>query len=389
MPKKTISIASLDLFWMPRLGESLARLADIKLFSTWSSKNAPTSSFSSQTNAVHLNFGLMFYKRLPALQRGNVVYHLLCQGFDSWLLEQLENSSTPKPDLSYILSGVGLRTMRYLHKLQKPVVIESGSTHTDFQHEIVHQENLRNGIRQPLFPQSYRDRVREEFIEADFIQVPSQFVKNTYLEAGIPEQKLLLARYGTDVSRFACRTEADMAPKFRVICSSGVNLRKGARILVDAWRKLGWRDAELHWVGWPGHPQVRHLFRDPPPNVVWHGWMPHSELSALYRSCDVKVLPSFEEGLARVLIEAAASGLPLIATPNTGIEDFFTPGDPEGWLIEAGSVDALCSALEQAKNERTRTFALGQRAAARARSGFSWEDYGKQVRTNFGKVMGS
>jgi glycosyltransferase involved in cell wall biosynthesis len=117
--------------------------------------------------------------------------------------------------------------------------------------------------------------------------------------------------------------------------------------------------------------------------------MSHDQLSALYRSCDVLVLPSFEEGLARVLVEAAASGLPLIATANTGVEDFFTPGQPEGWLIEAGSVDGLCAALEEAKHDRQTTFDLGQRAARRARQGFSWADYGRQVRENFGRVLGS
>lgn len=370
---------------MPQLARALSTVQRVQFFSTWDPRKPPALGGAEPTNSISLFLMLWTYKRFPSLQSRNVVYDFLCKYFDSWLSKQ----SIEQADAFYFLSGFATNTMQKFLSHGKPVIVDSGSCHTDFQHRIVFDEYLRNGIRNPLFPEAYRDRLRKEFHLASFIQIPTNFVKNTYLEAGIPEQKLLLARYGTDVSRFACRTEADMAPKFRVICSSGVNLRKGARILVDAWRKLGWRDAELHWVGWPGHPQVRHLFRDPPPNVVWHGWMPHSELSALYRSCDVKVLPSFEEGLARVLIEAAASGLPLIATPNTGVEDFFTPGDPEGWLIEAGSVDALCSALEQAKNERTRTFALGQRAAARARSGFSWEDYGEQVRTNFGKVMGA
>jgi glycosyltransferase involved in cell wall biosynthesis len=114
--------------------------------------------------------------------------------------------------------------------------------------------------------------------------------------------------------------------------------------------------------------------------------MSHDELSKLYRSCDVLLLPSFEEGFARVLVEGAACGLPPIATPNTGVEDFFTPGDPEGWLIPCNSVDALCAALQEARNDRTHTFRIGQRAAAKSRNGYSWESYTDQVRANFRKI---
>ena len=115
--------------------------------------------------------------------------------------------------------------------------------------------------------------------------------------------------------------------------------------------------------------------------------MNHENLAALYRSCDVLVLPSFEEGFARVLIEGAASGLALVATPNSGVEEFFTAGNPEGWLIGPGDQDGLCEALIQAKQNPDKTFGKGVQAAARARSGFSWEDYGARVRKNFEKVL--
>lgn len=382
--KPLVQIGSLDLFWMPELARALEPAAECELLSTWSPKKSNRPAANAE-NARLLHYALALYKRFPILQFHNAAYLLLCEAFDHWLSGRLRREA----DILYFLSGCGLSSMRKAKAWGLPVVVESGSTHTDFQHRIVWEEYRRNGLKAPLFPEKYRLRVREEFREGDFIQIPSEFVRLTYLEAGIPAEKLIKAPYGTDTSRFVTREQSDLSDKFRVICPSGVNLRKGARVLAEAWRKLGWKpaEAELHWIGWPNHPEVRHLFKPELPGVIWHGWMSHEELAALMRSNDVLVLPSFEEGLARVLIEAAASGLALIATPNTGVEDFFTPGDPEGWLIPCNDVDALCAALEEARADRQRTFLLGQHAAERSRHGYAWEDYGRRVMENFTKVL--
>lgn len=381
--KPRIKIGSLDLFWMPELGDALEPVADCELLSTWSPKKKRKLPLLAK-NARALHYALATYKRFPILQHRNLVYLHLCEAFDLWLTKHVDKNI----DALYFLSGCGLKAMRKAQGLTLPVVIESGSTHTDFQHEIVWKEYCRNGKKAPLFPEGYRDRVRKEFEEADFIQIPSEFVRRTYLDAGIPETKLLKAAYGADTSAFNARKTSDVLDAFRVICPSGVNLRKGARVLVEAWKKLAWspKEAELHWIGSPNHPDVDHLFSSAPPGIIWHGWMSQTKLSALYRSCDTLVLPSFEEGLARVLIEASACGLAPIATPNTGVEDFFTQGNPEGWLIPCNDVDALCAALSEARADRNHTFELGQRASTRAREAFSWQNYGEQVRNNFRKI---
>lgn len=372
---------------MPALQAALSDTFETEFYSTWSPRRAAPNPGLKSVNAWPLHYLLWVYKRFPAVQCNNRTYLPLCELFDAWFTSKLDSDL----DAVCFLSGFGTKALRQAHSWNKPVVVDSGSTHTDFQHRIVWEEYQRNGLQNPLFPEAYRDRIRSEFAEADFIQIPSEFVRLTYLEAGVSEEKLLKATYGADVAKFQARKESDLAPVFRVICPSGVNLRKGARVLAEAWRKLGWKasEAELHWIGWPEHPEVRHLFREPLPGVVWHGWMSHDTLSKLYRSCDALVLPSLEEGLARVLIEGAASGLALIATPNTGVEDFFTPGNPEGWLIPCNRVEALCSTLEEAKSNRQRTFEIGQSAALKARNGFSWEDYGRQVRANFKRVLGN
>ena len=207
------------------------------------------------------------------------------------------------------------------------------------------------------------------------------------VEHGVDPKKLLRAAYGANLELFQPKPELRIDQPFRVICPSGINLRKGARVMAEAWRKLNWQDAELVWIG-EVTAETAHLFQTPLPGLRLERARPHRELAELYRSCDVFVLPSFEEGLARVMVEAAACGLPLIVTPNTGAEDFFTPGAPEGWLIPVNDIDALCDALTAARANREKTFSLGRRAVARAQTGFSWDDYGQRVLANYRKVLG-
>jgi glycosyltransferase involved in cell wall biosynthesis len=379
-----VQLASLDLFWIPEIAFALRGIAQCELLSTWAPQK-PVHFGVPHRNAWALHCLLAAYKRFPQLRANNYSYLALCKAFDHWLATHLN----PKSEVLYILSGVGKCSLRKARRAGAQVVVESGSTETEYQHRVVGEEYRRNGLRGSLFPTSYRRRVRSEIEEADFVQVPSEFVRRTYLESGVPASKLLLARYGADVARFAARTEGDRSEVFRVICPSGVNLRKGARLLVEAWHRLAWnpREAELHWVGWRSTPEARHLFVNEPQGIIWHRWMAQEMLSKLYRSGDVLVLPSFEEGFARVLVEGAASGLALIATPNTGVEDFFSPANPEGWLVPCNDVDALCDALRAARADRDATFQRGQQAAARARDGFSRESYAVQVQRNFKKIL--
>jgi len=382
MPR--ITLASLDLFHVINQAQYLQKVGALRGF--YSTRLRP------EVEGISPEFAHSFYPAHYSLRVWQVYFQSLtgtwgylqvCRLFDFWL----KSAVAWDTDLLAILSGVGLRTFRAAKRRGIVTVVECGSTHTDFQHAILLDEFRRNGISTPLFPRAYRDRVRAEFELADYIQIPSHFVARTFVENGIAPEKLLLAPYGAQLGVFSSKTELPSGGPFRVICPSGINLRKGARVLAEAWRKLGWKDAELIWIG-VITPQTQHLFKPSLPGLRLEASRPHPQLAELYRSCDVLVLPSFEEGLARVLLEAAACGLPLIATPNTGVEEFFTPGAREGWLIPVNDVDALCSALTEAKGNRERTFLLGRCAAARSQTGFSWDDYGRRVFLNYQRVLG-
>jgi glycosyltransferase involved in cell wall biosynthesis len=79
-----------------------------------------------------------------------------------------------------------------------------------------------------------------------------------------------------------------------------------------------------------------------------------------YRSMDVLVLPSYEEGFPMVLLEALACGVPVIATRVGDVPRLVEPGDT-GWLLEPGDVSGLAAALREARAAGTGLPAMGAR----------------------------
>ena len=92
------------------------------------------------------------------------------------------------------------------------------------------------------------------------------------------------------------------------------------------------------------------------------------------QQADVFVFPSFFEGLAIVQIEAQCSGLPLIATHESGASELIVEGK-NGFLIPAGDVQALADRMRQLHSDPALRHAMSQAAIA-CRPLRSWTVYG-------------
>jgi len=75
-------------------------------------------------------------------------------------------------------------------------------------------------------------------------------------------------------------------------------------------------------------------------DVGFLGWTPHENLPKVYSKADIFVLPSYTEALGIVIMEAMASGLPVIATKTSGAQDLVEDGKT-GFLVPIGNTIAL------------------------------------------------
>lgn len=225
-----------------------------------------------------------------------------------------------------------------------------------------------------------RQQQLAEYDLATLLFMPSQRSKETFLAAGIPESKLHYVGRGVDVGRYQV---AEQPPEiFRVIFVGALIKRKGVHLLLEAWKKLNLPNAELLLVG-SVHKEIKPALQEfSTPSVKLLGFT--KNVSEELRRSSVFAFPTECEGFAKATLEAAACGLPLIATRESG--DAIIGGNT-GIMIPPNDADALAVALEYAHTHRETFQSMGKNARRLVEQKFTWDDYRERVLAGYAKAM--
>ena len=161
---------------------------------------------------------------------------------------------------------------------------------------------------------------------------------------------------------------------------------KRLSVLLDAFARVSRSrpDARLVVVG--DGPARRELERTAPAGAVFAGEARGRELAALYASADMFCFPSTTDTFGQVLLEASASGLPVVAAAAGGALELVAHGST-GLLVAPDDPGALAAALLELAESPARRAAFGSAGlgAARART---WENaFGRLVEV-YGEVLG-
>lgn len=205
---------------------------------------------------------------------------------------------------------------------------------------------------------------------ADRILVGSQFAAQTFVEESIATEKMMVIPYGMDHRRFYPKVPGPEPRKiFRVLFVGRIEQRKGISYLLRAYRRFKGPDTELVLVGSYKDTGPLIPFRDDYQHIPH---VPQADLPEIYRSADVFVFPSLLEGMGLVVLEAMASGLPVITTPN-GPGDLVRDG-LDGFVVPIRDVDAIVEKLEYLHAHPHARLSMGKNARQRAQT-FTWERY--------------
>lgn len=329
-----------------------------------------------------LKFGLkkessysLFYLMLPFLAMVKLTKS------SSWSIKMLNRtldlylSLFMKPCDVYIALGVVYKSSFISAKKRfgATTIVEWGSKH------IVEQQRILSEIPE-LKQQDYyfTKRAIDAYNLADYIAIASNHVKQSFIENGIAEKKMLQNPYGVDLSMFK-PTRLVSKDSFDVIMVGGWSYRKGCDLLIDFFQNSNLKFLHVGSIvdlPFPSQSNMKHIDS-----------VDQKKLINYYAQAKVFVLVSREEGLAMVQPQAVACGLPIVCSKHTGGRDLNIFLEEKKWIIEmkefsTGELEkCLNEALNLAKTQNgLRSF------ADNISESLNWKAYGKRYGENLKKI---
>jgi glycosyltransferase involved in cell wall biosynthesis len=218
-----------------------------------------------------------------------------------YIVSQRLEKLAGKIDIVHTWSLGALRTLKTAARLGIPTVLERPNAHTRFAYEVVRKECDRIGV--PLPPGHEHEynaailaKEEAEYLLADGLLCPSDFVVKTFRDQGFPSEKLFRHIYGFDEKRFFPDPAPRDPKRGLTMISVGVcAVRKGLHFALEAWLKSpASRDGTFLIAGEfiPGYAEkLAPMLSHPSVKVLGH----RKDVPELMRKSDILVLPSIEE----------------------------------------------------------------------------------------------
>jgi glycosyltransferase involved in cell wall biosynthesis/predicted metal-dependent phosphoesterase TrpH len=203
--------------------------------------------------------------------------------------------------------------------------------------------------------------------QARVVMSPSPAADASLAALGIDPARIARWDRGVDAARFT--PERRVPGRFgedriAVLYAGRLTEEKGVRLLADAFELAHARDHRLHLVLAGGGPEEKSLRRRLGDRATFLGWLEGDALAGAYASSDVFLFPSATDTFGQVVVEAQASGLPVLAVDEGGPRSLVRDGVTG--LLRPADAHALAAALTGLAGDpagRARLAAAGLEAA--------------------------
>ena len=224
-----------------------------------------------------------------------------------------------------------------------------------------------------------------EIALADHILTVSELARGTYVEAGVPPEKVHAVPLGADLELFAPGEEKrDGGLTF--LFSGATIHRKGFDLLLAAFDRVRAEApaVRLRLVG-PRGDSAHLLDRRGADGIDVVGPVPQPALAAELRRADVLVLPSRNDSYGMVVAEALASGVPALVSEMVGAKDLVTEGET-GWIVPVGDAAALARRMAWCAAHPDAVRAL-RADCRRAAESATWPAYHRRFVELLGEIL--
>jgi glycosyltransferase involved in cell wall biosynthesis len=279
----------------------------------------------------------------------------------------------PTPGPSGVAAALVARVMNL------PIV---GSYHT----ELAAYAGLRTG--EGSIERAITGALRAFYGQCQEVLSPSPSADASLRALGIPAGRIGRWDRGVDLSIFDPdrRVEGAFTGEVNVLYAGRLTREKGADLLVDAFLAARDRDPRLHLVLAGGGPEEGPMRERLGVDATFLGWLEGDELASAYASADLFLFASRTDTFGQVILEAQASGLPVVAVAEGGPIE----------LVDDGRTGRLCPpeprALADAVVELAEDRALRERlggAGAAATAARTWERALAQLSAGYGRALGA
>jgi glycosyltransferase involved in cell wall biosynthesis len=198
---------------------------------------------------------------------------------------------------------------------------------------------------------------------------------------GMPTERIITFPWGIDLEKYSPEVASNQTTKndkvFTLLSTRGWEPLYGTKIVAEAFIQAIYTRPDIRLVMLGGGSQeveIKRLFQQSGVDnqVITPGVINQIDLPEYYHGADLYVSASHSDGSSISLLEAMASGIPVLVSDIPGNAEWVTSGE-NGWLFPDGDVDALAQMIIQAVDMRSDLTRMGARARKLAETRADWK----------------
>lgn len=211
--------------------------------------------------------------------------------------------------------------------------------------------------------------------EASFVVANSDGLAQT-ARNNMPNIKVDVISAGADLKEFHPRAKPRLPGPVKLLFVGRLVKQKGLDILLNALSQMDQnQDWMLDLIGeGPLRVELSETARQLKilDRITFHGWLNKGELPNIYRTADLFILPSRDEGMPNAMLEAMASGLPVIGSKISGLEEVVIDSET-GFLVPPEDSKALMHVIRNLLKCPNTIDIMSQNCRTKMENQYSWE----------------
>ncbi len=376
-----ISIYIRGRCWTFQLAEALSKTDNLDFLIT-SYPKFYVKKYKVPSNKIKSFLFLEIFYRIsnnfifPLLKKMNIKYNPIV--LVDWLADTIYSLFIVK-NSNFLLLGFGNASVKIIKKAKKKnikTIYFLNTLSPLYRKKIIKKEYDKLGLStlNTIEPEAITRRMNESIKMADYVGAISSFQKQTYIDEGVDESKMFLSFLGVDTSVFFPK-KIKKKDKFIVIYVGNHFVRKGVKYLTEAFNSLKLDNSELWIVGNNQRDEAERITKIEK-NNIFIGSVNEFELPDLYNQSSIFCLPTLEEGLGAVILQAMACELPIITSPYA--KDVITDGQ-EGFIIAPGNTSLISEKIKYFYDNPNQIVEMGTKARIKIENNFTFDSVAKRI----------